>query len=29
MNWFKKKESYYVDVGDIDNLAKEMAGDVD
>ena len=26
MNWFKKKESYYVDVGDIDNLLKEMVG---
>lgn len=24
MNWFKKKESYYVDVGDIDNLLKEL-----
>ena len=27
MSWFKKKESYYVDVGDIDNLAKEMVGE--
>lgn len=27
MNWFKKKESYYVDVGDIDNLLKEMVGE--
>ena len=27
MNWFKKKESCYVDVGDIDNLLKEMVGD--
>ena len=27
MNWFKKKESYYVDVGDIDNLLKELVGD--
>lgn len=29
MSWFKKKESYYVDVGDIDNLVKEMVGDSD
>ena len=27
MNWFKKKESYYVDVGDIDNLLKELERD--
>ena len=27
MNWFKKKESYYVDVGDIDNLLKELVGE--
>lgn len=27
MSWFKKKESYYVDVSDIDNLVKEMVGD--
>lgn len=29
MNWFKKKESYYVDVGDIDNLLKELVGEND
>lgn len=27
MSWFKKKESYYVDVGDIDNLVKEVIGE--
>ena len=27
MNWFKKKESYYVDVDNIDNLLKEMVGE--
>ena len=27
MNWFKKKESYYVDVGDINNLLKELVGE--
>lgn len=27
MSWFKKKESYYVDVSDIDNLVKEMVGE--
>ena len=27
MSWFKKKESYYVDAGDIDNLVKEMVGE--
>ena len=27
MNWFKKKESYYVDVSDIDNLLKELVGE--
>ena len=27
MSWFKKKESYYVDVDDIDNLVKEMVGE--
>lgn len=29
MSWFKKKESYYVDVEDIDNLLKEMGGEND
>ena len=27
MSWFKKKESYYVDVSDIDNLLKELVGE--
>ena len=27
MSWFKKKESYYVDVSDIDNLLKELMGE--
>ena len=29
MSWFKKKESYYVDVSDIDNLLKELVGEDD
>ena len=29
MDWFKKKETYYVDVGDIDNLLKELVGEND